>query len=445
MAVAKITPVPARRQPFVAPGRTGTKPTPMAGSSTSKTGVNDPVAKLRAVLTWVSKKVVGRDDCAKALVLGLVAKANVLLLGVPGTAKTMLVESVASSFTKSDVFSIMLSKFTKPAEVFGPVDIAALEQSQFKVCTDGYLPTARVGVIDEVFKASSAILNSLLTIANERRFKNGTAWDACPTQLLVGMSNEFPEDAAVLAAFFDRFPVKLMVPSLDDDGFQTMMARSVLPDASPCPVSLTDDDFAELDRRLNATTVDPALLKAIVEAKGKLKTKGIVVSDRRWVQGLRLMRAEAVLAGRTTVTRRDAMVLKMVVWDDVKQLADAHAIVAEMGSPAERDIKTCALEVYALRRRIRDAAMDGVQPGSNGDMTKATAEASVALGKIRQTQTKLDLIESNNTLDETELELMGLVRASVDEILKVTERVASARANLEELMDTAQFDVGAIQ
>jgi hypothetical protein len=123
--------------------------------------------------------------------------------GSPGTAKSALVRAIAQAFGGS-YFERLLTKFSTPEELFGPISLKALEQDRYERVTAGKLPEAEFAFVDEVFKANSAILNSLLTAMNERLFHNDGAPAQMPLVSLFGASNELPEGKE-LEALFDRF------------------------------------------------------------------------------------------------------------------------------------------------------------------------------------------------------------------------------------------------
>lgn len=410
--------------------------------------VSPAVQKLLAVEKWASGSVVGRAAVLRAMLLAVVGGQNALLLGPPGTAKTYAVRKVAQSFASNpgDVFEILLTKFTKPYEVFGPVDLQAMEQGRVEVNTGGFLPSARVGIVDEVFKASSAILNSMLQIANERTFKNGSRLDRTRVRTMVGMSNEFPEDPALLAAFFDRFPVKLMVDYLPGDDFGAMLKTVRDSEQAECPVTLTDKDFAALDSEVRAVEVPESIIDALGSIRSMLKAKGIVISDRRFVQAMRLLQASAVLAGRDTVARADLAALELVCWNQPQDLAVVRAILPDYLSPFERELRAIVDEVYEERRLVLRAANltppggkpeDATRPSP--DMVKATEIAAKSFARIGQIASRIELIETDGDVQAEEQ--MALARNSISEVREAIKAVCKGKAGLEALAATEGRDV----
>ena len=172
--------------------------------------------KLRRVVRALDAALIEREPHARAVLLAMIAGQHALLLGPPGTAKSLLARSICEAFDGARYFEYLLSRFTHPDELFGPVSIPGLKDEDYRRLTEGFLPRAHVAFLDEIFKANSAILNSLLTLVNERVFHHGRHRDAVPLLGLVGASNELPEPGAGLEALYDRFLVRLTVPPVSD-------------------------------------------------------------------------------------------------------------------------------------------------------------------------------------------------------------------------------------
>jgi len=382
------------------------------------------------------------------MTLSVVAGTNALFLGPPGTGKTAVVQRWARSFAANpgDVFDTLLTKFTRPAEVFGPIDIAALERGEQRTRTVGFLPAAKVGILDEVFKGSSAIINSLLRIANERQFADNGVMMPTPTRTLIGMSNEYPEDPALLAAFFDRFPIKVRVKALESADFSRMLGVVTAAQHSASPTVLADADFAEIDRLVGAVDLT-SMLQPICEIRSLLAAKGVQISDRRWVQALRVIRASAVLGGRLKASRADLAVLADVCWNTEQDCGVIASILPDFLDPFARDIRAIMDDVYSGRAEIFAAANTDGKDSSrpNPDTGKAGEVALREYTRMQSATTRLNLIEPNAETD-ADRELLTSARASIEAVVEAVKLVAGGRSTitgLSKLGQSVEVDVAA--
>ena len=178
--------------------------------------------QFRDAVARISDNLVEREEESRLVVLGCAAGEHVLFLGAPGTAKSALGRRLAN-ICGGLFFQRLLTRFTTPEELFGPLSLRALENDEYKRRTDGFLPKATVAFLDEIFKANSAILNTLLTILNERTFDNGAGnREECPIRCVIAASNELPESDE-LDALFDRFLLR-------KEGEPPALMRSMLTD-----------------------------------------------------------------------------------------------------------------------------------------------------------------------------------------------------------------------
>ncbi|MCD8550249.1 MAG: AAA family ATPase [Shewanella xiamenensis] len=173
-------------------------------------------AKLALLLEQLNHGLVDREATMKSALLSILAGENILLIGPPGTAKSLVARRISKIFNENNLadstyFEYLLTKFSTPEEIFGPLSIKALKDDRFKRNTDGYLPSVKIAFLDEVFKASSSILNALLTIMNERIYHNGTKAEDVPLRALIAASNELPTGQEELSALYDRFLVRSFV------------------------------------------------------------------------------------------------------------------------------------------------------------------------------------------------------------------------------------------
>jgi MoxR-like ATPase len=273
--------------------------------------------KLKKLSVHLESGLIGRRDHARMLLLAAVAGENAILFGPPGTAKSLLARRLKDCFA-DDVryFECLLTKFSMPEEVFGPVSLKGLEKDIFRRVYDRYMPGAGVAFIDETFKANSAILNSMLTILNEREFDTGNERVKVPLRCVVGASNEMPKEAE-LEALYDRFIIRMRVDRLQDEEqlaqFLTVSSEYEAPKAE---LRLTKADLEEAAKLAKALPVEEPVIQLLVDLREWCHGKGIKISDRRLGKIKRMLQVAAATSGRETTSLSDAWVVRHCAWDD---------------------------------------------------------------------------------------------------------------------------------
>src|SRR3954469_9973299 len=181
--------------------------------------------RLAQMARALESRFLGKDEVIRLLLIAVVAGEHAVLIGPPGTAKSALIRMFAR-LLQANYFEYLLTRFTEPNEIFGPVDIAAFREGRYQRRVEGMLPTAEVVFLDEVFKSNSAILNALLTLLNERRYTSGGVVLKCPLLSCFGASNEVPTDET-LTAIFDRFLLRVRSDNLDAYHFQELLQKGI--------------------------------------------------------------------------------------------------------------------------------------------------------------------------------------------------------------------------
>ena len=258
---------------------------------------------------------------AEMAALCAVAREHLLVVGAPGTAKSEAVRRVAWQ-VGGRYFEYLLGRFTEPHEIFGPVDLRRLREGVVEVATGGMLPEAEVAFLDEVFLGSTAILNTLLGLLNERVFRHGGTVTKVPLRVCVGATNVLPEDPA-LAAFADRFLARIFVEPVADARLEELLEQGA---RGPEP-AVSGGALAALDRLASAAEqcdlsgVRPLLGAAV----RRIRASGVLISDRRAVRSQNLIAAAAVLDARMTAAAEDLWVLPLIV-----PTADAQAAARDL-------------------------------------------------------------------------------------------------------------------
>jgi MoxR-like ATPase len=266
--------------------------------------------KIAKVLTALQAGLLERDDAARALLLALLAGEHVLLVGPPGTAKSQLARRLAHVVEGGIYFERLLTKFSVPEELFGPLSIKALEADRFERKTRGFMPEAHIAFIDEVFKASSAILNTLLLLLNERAFDNGDERLHTPLMTVVSASNEVPLDDT-LAAFYDRFAVRAQVSTVSDEAFSALL--QLRDDTHTHHHTLTHQECEALRTRAQSLPLSDEALNLMKALRTFTQANGWAVSDRRWRKLMHVMQVAAAANERDTVQVWDVLLAQYVL------------------------------------------------------------------------------------------------------------------------------------
>ena len=335
-------------------------------------------AKVREVGHALDERYLDKAELVRLLLVTLVAGEHMLIVGPPGTAKSALVRQLAR-LVDARYFEYLLTRFSEPNEIFGPIDIKAFREGTYVRRVEAMLPDADIVFLDEIFKSNSAILNSLLSILNERRFFTGSASIKVPLSSLYGATNEVPNDDA-LGAVFDRFLVRASSENLDSFHFHGLVERGLAAEvesmnerdpaagpsrAAPAPALVSLAEIRTLQARLARQLSFPE--EFVARYKGlvfQIRSEGVTLSDRRVVKLLKLCAASALIDGRPAVDDGDLFVLRHV-WNSVDQIALVDDIVAPV-----------------LERHRREHPEARARRSSAGDLDGILAELGVIRGVL---------------------------------------------------------------
>jgi len=285
--------------------------------------------------------LVEREVLVELIALAAVAEEHVLVIGEPGTAKSEAVRRVARSLG-GKYFEYLLGRFAEPSELFGPIDLLKLQQGKLETVTTGMLPEADVAFLDEVFLGSTAILNTLLGILNEREFRRGSVSVRTPLRICVGASNRLPEDPA-LAAFADRFLVRVFVAPVADSELENLLSAGISQAPTTSGASLADLETLTLARRsVDLRAVQPLLAQAVRQ----LRQAGVALTDRRIVRAQNLVAAAAVLSGRQQASAKDLWPLINAVPTQLEQ-DTARDVLRQVLAESDSALGAAALEASA--------------------------------------------------------------------------------------------------
>jgi MoxR-like ATPase len=320
-----------------------------------------PIAqRLRKIIDRLKAQFVGRDEVIDLIALALVAGEHLFLLGRPGTAKSALIRQFAMG-VHGRYFEYMLTRFTEPTEIFGPVDLARLREGTVATVTTGMLPEAEFVFLDELFNANSAILNNLLTVLNERVYRRGAEIHRLPMLSLFSASNQLPEDDA-LQALFDRFLLRCRVASLGREALPRLLTAGwSLESNQDATAIVSAEELREFGRDLRNVRLE-GILECYADTVAKIRDLGIQFSDRRVVKALRLIAASALLCERQAATIADLWVLRYL-WDREEQIDPLALLINGILEQHPTTERTHGLAVVTGQADAEDLArqLDGVE------------------------------------------------------------------------------------
>ena len=372
----------------------------------------DTITKLHSIEKELNTYFLERDQEIHGLMLGLISGSNVLFVGPPGTAKSMLVSSWAKTIKNSKYFSWQLHQFSTPEEIFGPYSLSLLEKDTYKRITDGKLPDADIAFIDEVFKCSHGNLNAMLSILNERIFFNDGKPVPLDLKCVVGASNEIPEEGDHLEAFMDRFSLKYDVGSIIENTNFAKMLQST--DIFYPETVITTDEISKTSQDISSVSFDENLVSTLIELRSKLAhnknadgTSSIAmpVTDRMFRFAVRILKAEAWWNGRSKIQEDDFEILQHVLWSDPKDRPKIYSTILEVINPDKDKIMQLYYDCVDLYDKIKDVSSGATTDKSKKDLEPKAFETAQ---KIRNAKSKIsehikDLEAKGRKVDDLKL------------------------------------------
>jgi MoxR-like ATPase len=361
--------------------------------------------KLKKIRDELRQTFLERAELIDGALAALLSSHHLLVIGPPGTAKSMLADEVCRRIEGANYFQWLLTRFSTPEEIFGAVSLKALEQDDYRRVTAHKLPEAHIAFLDEIFKANSSILNAILTLINERIFHNGKTIGQVPLLTLFGASNELPEDDELMA-LYDRFLVRFVVKYIVED-FRFLRMLESAPASARTILSLAE--LRQIQEEVREVAIPSHVYRGIADIRRELNKKNIHASDRRYRQSLGLLRAHAYLEGSTEVMEKNLFFLEHVLWRDPSEHEQVRNTIRELLLGYEEEIAELLYESH----EIRDSAL---RPWETADeRARALIEFHT---KLRNILAKVDqIIEKAKRLGRP-LDRVGSVRSEIEEIQK---------------------------
>ncbi|AEX24315.1 AAA family ATPase [Vibrio natriegens] len=399
---------------------------PSFASNADKALLSERINKLAKALT---DGVYEREHTIKLCLLAALAGESVFLLGPPGIAKSLIAKRLIQAFDNSSYFEYLMTRFSTPEEVFGPLSIQELKDNgRYVRLTEGYLPTAQVVFLDEIWKAGPAILNTLLTVVNEKTFKNGSDIERVPMRLLVSASNELPDEDSGLDALYDRMLVRVFVNRIQNkQNFKSMLTVGTSQEAKiPEGLAITDDEYHQWQQQFDKLSLtDNAFeklfqLKTMLESKveaefGDIANTDMYVSDRRWKKAVKLLKASAFFNGRDEINPLDLLLLQDCLWNSPESRDVVRNVVQEFAlkhafdqQDAEQEIEYCRESLIDVQHELEDTyRMTLTSEAATGILRKETMRFDTSKAKSYKVGAavnlvKLVILQSNMSVSESE-------------------------------------------
>lgn len=293
--------------------------------------------KIEKNLEILNNGLVGKEKVMKLGLLSILSGENMILVGPPGTAKSEISRRLREILADTDsetYFEYLFTKFTTPEEIFGPLSIKQLQNDKFERNTEGYMPSSRIVFLDEIFKANSSILNTLLTILNERVFHNGLKREKTPLISLIGASNELPFENDELTALYDRFLIRAVVGYVSDDEIEELLDIKETDMEIPAEIKFTESDLNEIKSESEKVRVTSGIKRTIMQIRQEYnkifaEDNHEIISDRKLVKMVKLLKVSAYLNGRDKVDFSDLMLLTNCLWNNPENIEKVTKLVLE--------------------------------------------------------------------------------------------------------------------
>ena len=289
--------------------------------------------KVLELVNALNENLQERKEIIAICLLGVLCKQHIFLYGPPGTGKSLISRRLAEIFEDNKYFEYLMNRFSTPEEIFGPISLKELKNDNYLRKIEGYLPTSDFAFLDEIWKSSPAILNTLLTILNERVYKNGNKIEDVPLNSLVSASNEIPSNKDGLDALYDRFLIRINVePTQQNEHFLNLINdRKNTSFKIKNDLKITKNDLLKWEQEIEEIILSESSKKIILSIKSRVieKVENSYISDRRWKQATYLVKASAYFCDRKETNSSDLFVLSYCLWSEISEKKEIEKIIQE--------------------------------------------------------------------------------------------------------------------
>lgn len=421
----------------------------------------------------LSDGVYEREDTIKLCLLAALSGESVFLLGPPGIAKSLIAKRLIQAFDNSSYFEYLMTRFSTPEEVFGPLSIQELKDNgRYVRLIQGYLPTAQVVFLDEIWKAGPAILNTLLTVVNEKTFKNGSDIERVPMRLLVSASNELPDDDSGLEALYDRMLVHIFVNRIQNKrNFKSMLTVGTPQEARiPEGLAITDEEYHAWQQELDQLPLTDDVFEKLYQLKSMLEKTAdqsgntrtemdMYVSDRRWKKSVKLLKASAYFNGRDAINPLDLILLQDCLWNSPESRDTVRSVMREFAlkyafdqQEVEHQITLCRDALNEIQEELEsEFGMLLTLESTSGLIKKQIFQYDLAGARSYRVSTASDLVklvilQSNMSVSEQEKgdsRWIYVPRGDLEKIIREGRGEVYGYVNMNTTLCRLRFDIDA--